>query len=634
MGLGSLIKSAVNKVGELFSIKSKMGWVGLGLGALAAGLTVIQAIKQRKMMREARRDASIREVHPSQSGAVIPILYGRCATNGMLVYSQVGSTLSDVDSTDPSVIGTLAAGSSDRNAYLLAQWVLSVGKISELRGVHVEGDSIEGSRLSGTAVVDVTTWNTSNAMASSFTGERTINSYFGDLGYVTGAFHLDVDDPKYSGSPYPTFFVDGSEVKSIENTAGVFSLSTLAKFKYTPPLVLLDYLVVSKAGPQIPVAQIDLESFQQAAAISGRKVLGSGSDIWNNKYPARNREFTGRFTRWRDYLKDRGFTSIADNDLIASGIFPTPTGITLLHHEFHGAILTNETYQDVIAGQILPTMPGAILAHGVDGKYKLSLPDPEVGASTASVGTIDEAMLMESVTVTYPGADVRRNRLVCRYGSANKDYALDSVTFPTAGSALHTTWLAADGDRPLEETIDLPHTITRPHACALASNQILLSRRTLFNGILTFDALVYEQGDVVELVDVIMGIDTYVRILDIRLREDQTVSFEAIEYSPADYDFYLDAETTIPMQDSVDFVATVPTSATTTFDKANGLTKVDWTMPSKVDVGLSHFEIQEQLDTDDWVTVAHPNRGDLAWVQPWIPLQAKKVKHRIRSVTL
>ena len=642
MGIGGFLGKAFGKVGKLFGITSIFGWIGLGIGALIAGFTVVHAKKVSKQLAQDRLNTGIREVHPSQSGSVIPIVYGRASTDGILVYTQVGSTLSNVPSSD--IVGSLTGGSSKRNSYLLAQWVLSVDGVTAIRDVHIEGDSIASVRLANTAVVALGSPGVPSDMATAFSDERTSSSKFAGAAHATCAFFLDVRDPKYSGIPYPTFFLDGIKLKNVTLTGSTYSLSLGETFRYEPPLVLLDYLTHEQSGPRIPLAQIDLETFYLATSISSRKVLGPQSDIWDDPYPVRDDDYGEVFPTWREYFNAHGFTDKNQNGLIASAGIQTPGGLNLLRHEFHGLIPTDETYHDVIAGRILPTMPGAILAHGVDGKYKLRLPDPEVSVDTVRVATIDDSVLVDAVTVTYPGADVRRNRLVVRYASANKDYALDSVAFPTAGSTLHTSWLAADGDRPIEETVNLPHTLTREHACSIAANQIILSRRTLYRGVLTFDALLYEPGDVVRLKDERMGVDADVRLLDIQLREDQTVSFEAIGYDPADYDWYVDDAETIASQNAVEFIPNAPLSATTTFDKINGIIKVEWTMPSieQFDVGITHFEIQETLAqtvintpvVDQWATVAHPTSDDLSWSRTWVPLEDANIKHRIRSVSI
>ena len=312
-------------------------------------------------------------------------------------------------------------------------------------------------------------------------------------------------------------------------------------FSSNPIRVLLDYMIggVEKDemfGPRVPVAEIDLASFRAAITLAATggptDLLDDGDEAPPPPSPNFQSLFGRRFATWLRYFI-----------LALNRPAPEPTvnlnrmndsfrgALTVGRYHFDGQISSETDYREATR-RILDAVPGAYLFWSLAGRWKVSVPDPDLDLT--KVPTIGADILTALPVRTWPDVKDRLNGAKGRFVNANLEFAQDVVEFPATWE-LRTMLLAEDGGRPLRETIDLPGASNPVHAYSRLATHVFLSRRPSYRWETTIVGLVYEPGDVVRLDPGLWS--AHVRISAWELTERNTIAFEGTEFVPTDFRF-------------------------------------------------------------------------------------------------
>lgn len=429
-------------------VATAIAWVIANQVIIQAALTIASIsyqIVQAKKMRKAARDAAEArkgyEFPVEGSIQPVPIVYGRAKVGGVRVYHNVSSnfiytspnsnkvydlgassTLGetytyDVEGnietvttvTNPS--GNLSRNiSGSKNEFLFFQQVLCQGPINAIHDFVVDEsrylDDTSLSKDKAALRIDIHyDGNVADNIISANFPERK-DSKFPNLAYANAIIRLDRDKAQFGNSvPMLQFFIEGRKVKTVTN--GV--LSTNRVYSNNPAWCLLDYLLFDasryNAGKSLTVEQIDLDSFEQAAALCNTTV-------------AQNKLTAGKIWRNTDGSRD-----------IQSRNIPL--------YECNAIIDVTKPLRENVES-ILSTMGDARLVWS-QGKYKLLLqyPSSNQDIELSAVITDNDLILGESIDVNWPDSSQRLNHCTIRFHNEAENFAEDTVSWPPKSSGTY-----------------------------------------------------------------------------------------------------------------------------------------------------------------------------------------------------
>jgi hypothetical protein len=426
--------------------------------------SIIQAKKMRKAMRDSAEARKGYEVVTTGDVQPIPIVYGRAKIGGTRVWHNtkgshevpqgfvpnankvfdVGAnpvdertiTYEEYDpeygySTLTKTIPPSSAGNlgitipGSKNEFLYFQQVLCHGPINKVVDFVVDESrfsndpdlgKIEGSQISSNTVkagfrTEVHyDGSVANLLVSYNFGERQTAKFPG-LAYASTAIRLNRDDPQFQGQvPMVQYFIEGRKVRTVSN--GV--LNNTRVYTNNPAWCLLDYLLENsdrlyegkklfEVGKGLALDQIDLLSFEQAAAICNQTVISSVptyGNVWNS----------------------------VDNSTIT-----TTRSVPL--YECNMIVDVEKPIRENIEA-ILACMGDARLVWS-GGKYKLSLQYPNSNASVSLATTITDDDLIQGskFELVWPTSSERLNNATVRFHNEAENFKEDSVSWPPKQSA-------------------------------------------------------------------------------------------------------------------------------------------------------------------------------------------------------
>ena len=575
--------------------------MGLSVGALilaaaSTGLAVYQHAAQKKAAKKQRRATASRilEVRPTGSGHPVPVAYGLTAAPGILVYANTADRFrtGPTGGSYPLRNGLFTKNSGKHNEFLLAQYVHAVSPIEGYVNALVDDKRIEGSTISEYSRWQWSNGGASNDMATAFHAERKATDVFTGLAYSTGVFRLRPKDPQFSTMPSLLMVMHGRKIHTVVGAGSTAKLSASRTYSSNAALVLLDYLTSSEFGPGLDVSQINLDSFRKAANLAHAEVQGASSVLDSTVgYPAELNALDGtNYADWAAAFAGVNLTGIGGlgndtrwgNDL---------TGIDLRRYECNGLLHTTRDFPTAII-TILESMPGAAFFRALDGRYNLVLPDSMTALPTQSVGTIDADILLGPAEWQFADTSARKNRYTAQFTNANREFALDDVTFPAIGSAADTSLQTADGGIVLRDTTDLELTNNIYHGRAIAANEVLQSRRREVTMHCRPRAIVYEPGDVLTVSDPISGFTGFVVILRRQINRDFSVTLTGIEKANVDTSWIATDREALDLQTFDANAVNAPKAVAGSFDMETGYVKITVTPPDAAVIQLIGFEAQ------------------------------------------
>ena len=557
--------------------------------AVAVGLGLVQRNRARKRARRAQAKARAQfeanaglDVRAESGGQTIPLAYGATAVSGILAYAQTRSTVTRA--MVPATWGALEPGESKFFTYLLAQYVLCAAGGVRVRDLHVDGIAYSDDQVSKVAA-HVFHEGTASTHAAEFTPERTAADTFTDLAALTGVYKYDLDDPVFSGIPGITAFIEGRKTRSITKRN---LLSRTPVYSANTVRVLLDFLRDSVWGPGFSTDDIDLASFRRVQRIGARVMQGASSTIWSSPYPSElNALYGTSYATWGAYYGAAGLSSSTDSGVPGwHGAVAPP----VRRYEFHGTLYDTGEWADT-ALTILETMPGVRLFRGLNGKYKLGLPDP-LATSTAPPVVNDDVMLTPP-EVEHPDSESKLNSVVVRFANVALDNAPDTLEWPPPGSALAARLLAEDNGIRLTDTVTVEGINNEFHAAAWAANSVLQSRRPAVRWTMTRSGFLYEPGDIIRLQSEIMGLDLDVVVDRVSSSRTWEAKIEAQVYQPTDYLWHTEVRSDAP---GISLPAlSVPRVASVTAELVEGQLRhleASWILPTVQVPAVASFDVE------------------------------------------
>lgn len=581
-------------------------------GPIGAALAVGSSVYQQQQARKARnrlnsqlnalREESLgQEVRVSGSGQGMEVHYGFTSTSGVQVYADTFSDWTRQTVAGEMTLGGIPDGSGTKNEYLLTQVALGISGVTSLRGAHLSDvpytndaftDTFFTSLLSNTSLTGV-----ANANATVNSMRRDANARFTGLAHATNLFRLNREDPQYSGVPNVRYYMQGRAVYDPRDSNQSATDSSTWTFSNNPALVLLDYLTDTTFGVSIPRDRIDTASFITAA--------NRADVVFRANSPV--------------------------SGMVHSNLTPDAMGVRrrdIRRYEFNGSISTLNTFVDNIE-TILNVMPGTIFVYGVDGQFKLSIPDID---TDDIVHIFNEDDLTSTITTVYPDTNSRLNQTTIVFPNASKDFAEDTVTFPAEGSTRHDGYLSEDGNKALVTSRSLFGVSSMYHATYIAAQTIEESRLKVYTWRTRLRGLIYEPGDVVRIQNAHQGIDEVVRITEVDTTADLELEFTAVEYNRNIYRAETIADESIGLPGDFDFTAAPPTNVSVAVQPTDGIDNAIVTWTAANDAAVNEYIIEAALSPSTTFTEVGRVIGQTEFV--FFPGSAGTYSFRVTSLNL
>ena len=516
--------------------------------------------EQQKKMREAMKDrAATRNVRLSGSNEVIPLVYGYSViVSPTDVYTNVASsfsTSSPYDSQSQTIeFGGLGSFSGNKNELLILQKVLCAGEVEDI--IWVDVDEVDHNTSKYNGYTRIYADKKGGVYFNGGQTQRETTSTFDGICYSNEFFRMNRDDPQFNGKPQTLYYLKGRKVIIVQNDT---TITQPKAFSNNTIDVLYDYLLDSEYGAGLSNSDLDLNSFYAARAIAARGITDSSRPVFGKIYS-------------KDGITNREFQM----------------------HEFNGSIYPDKDHISNI-GEILNSIPGAMLIRSANGKIKLSLPETQGNVADISLGTITDNLLVDDIKFAQPDSNAKLNQVRVSFPNSAKDFANDSYEYK------NEEYFNLDNGILLSTEITANGISNVYHAEGFAKAMVNESRLSTFQFRTTHECLVYEPGDVIRLVSERNDLDRYVRITSVNMSSEFLIDFEAIEYDPSIYS-YASVEIETEFQRGVfDFTVSAPSNVTVTSIKdASTLydsSRVQW--DSAYDSAVTEYVLQTTLPASE-----------------------------------
>lgn len=490
--------------------KLAVGSVLLGAARLAGLGLINSALAPKKDTKLRTREMRTQAADPQ---AFVPVIYGEVEMAPRII----NLSLEDADPFFLILVGGMCHGSRDG------------GGIQSILSLRMDNGNGPQDVMLTEQTSPVTAWANTN-LVGSHTGFTKWAYHDGDetqiadtgiiasladwttdhrlrgIAYVGVRMSMDRQAASNEGSNAP--YDSGSMPKWLIGVKGnrLFDVRTSTwAWSDNPALVLYDYLLSDKYGAGLDAADLDTQSFIDAANFCDATV--------------------NAHTR---------FTCNAFIDP-AEGI---ETNIRL----------------------ILSSMRGTMLLEG--GVYKLHIND----ADSVSGVKIGEDDLVGSISISLPSSNAAPNQIVAQYINPDNAFEVGEVMWPAPGAA--NSMLTDDNGKESRMEIDLPFTFDRRIAEEIAmvtAREVRSATTVAF--VAKQVALEASVGDLIELTAEDFGwTDKQIRVWALEPLQDGLVAVSGVTHNSASYS--LDANTTVPTVPGTDLpdpsIVPAPTSLTLT----------------------------------------------------------------------
>jgi hypothetical protein len=522
----------------------------VGLSLINSALAPSPDVKQRaQQIRQQRADPQ----------AFVPVVYGEINMSPRIVNMALGN-----DPYDLYFVGALCMGSRDGNGIEALQDLKmelgTHGTIDVTTAPVTTTTDVGGIPISTVKGVSVYTelgwWDGADAQAASTYLVSNVSSgapwtadhKLGGVSYF--AAELQQSRQSEADNAAQGIYNTGGLPRFIATVRGARCYDprdTLWKWTQNPALALYDYLLSDKYGAGLTAADLDTQSFIDAANFCDATV---------------NTHTRFTINGWLD-----------PQDGIENNI-----------------------------RLILSAMRGTLLLEG--GLYKLHINDADA-VSGVKVGEDD---LVGSISVSLPSGSSAPNQIVARFINSSNGYEAEDVQWPAPGAA--NTMLTDDNNRESRIEIDLPMTTDRRIAEEIAMVTAREMRSATTVAFACRQAVLEASvGDIIELTSDDMGwTDQPIRIWAIEPRADGIVAVSGVTHNSVSYS--LDPNATVPTTPGTDLpdpsTVVAPTLLTLTSnettllvdDLGNAIQYItaDWT--GSEDIFLEREEVFYKKNTD------------------------------------
>ncbi|MFC3051661.1 phage tail protein [Kordiimonas pumila] len=470
------------------------------------------------------------ELQKVSAAAGLPIIYGERRVDPITVFKVV--------STNNMPITNAAAYNHVYNPFPLHEYeksyddnnwlnridVWGQGEISAIRRFWVDGDSHTAARFNARPYIRTMSMygtETQPAAAELALGHSDWTANHKGLGvaYTWSRFLASHSKPQFDSEPELTALVQGVRVYDPRDDDQSLSDPSTWLYSNNRALVALNYLM-SSYGLNAPDSDIDFASFATAADL-----CDSDMDI-----PARQVNQTGAVIPlyWDRALGN--FTTIPIGAFY-SDQRPDQTGTTQ-------PLYTADVVLDPKEGVVKNTKK---LLEGMgwslpwsNGKHKLIIED----VVASPVMSFDENTIMGGWTIERGMRSERLNRVTVEFPNANKDYELDTVSWPELSSDQYSDYRDEDNGQELHTNIALESVTDFYRAQAYAEYVVRKSRVSpvIKKLQLAPKALLLEPGDVIAITYADKGFNnSYFMVEAVTISSDLDVSVDLIKYDPTVY---------------------------------------------------------------------------------------------------
>lgn len=413
----------------------------------------------------------------------IPIVYG---------WNYVAGTVVDMVVTDSP------GGIKNENLHLLVVFCVGPVDVAEL---FIDGKMINATQYQGAVEYTIRTGQSNQTpiagLENIFQRFDPVNSNFPGLVYAYIKLTLKEGAEVFNGVPEFTAYVSGRKVQNLP--------SRTAPFWWLNPVVCLyDYLTDPIWGCNLTTADIDLQSFQQAADLCDLQV-----PVTYEKYDCQS--------------ADGVYTCSATGQTVST---------TATRHRISAVIDTGRSLFDNMQ-QIANCFRG--FWPDSDGRVKIGIEQE----GTPVYAFDENNVLVNSLSMQQPAASERYNRVTVRYKDTRevtKPFDRE-VSYPLPGDAQYQEWLDEDNGVPNELTLDADAIGTPWEALQLAIVAARVSRAATVVSFTAMPAAAQcDVGDIVTLTWSDFGwTNKTFRISDLTYNNDGTVAVEAIQHENAFY---------------------------------------------------------------------------------------------------
>tara|TARA_R110002126_G_scaffold25490_1_gene87074 strand:- start:1332 stop:4199 length:2868 start_codon:yes stop_codon:yes gene_type:complete len=244
---------------------------------------------------------------------------------------------------------------------------------------------------------------------------------------------------------------------------------------------------------------------------------------------------------WRDYMTNarygKGLPTAAIDDAHVSAaandcdvtVSPYTGGTSQKIFECNAVLSTDKTVMNNTVS-ILSSMRGMMPKRG--SKYSLI-----VEGESASVFDMTESHIIGGITIRSESKRTKFNRVVATFANPAKDWQLDQIEYPPAGSSEYQGYLSDDGGVELHKNISLANTTNIYAAQDLAKMVLLRSRNALVVAInTTSEGLNLTVGDVITVSHSTPSwVEKPFRVVKISLSPSGVVGLNLIEHQDSIY---------------------------------------------------------------------------------------------------
>lgn len=490
----------------------------------------------KKMQEEAERRADQAkgfQIVTEAEAAPLYVPYGRNKAGGIRVYHRVASAVPFYDAAaGGQTFRSAGSGAGEKNQWLVIQQVICFAGIHRVVAIDVDDRAYTDPELESSVAVNVyPKGNVIDPMIAAFDPSRN-TAKFTNMAYATAAFRMNRDQPQYSGVPSVNFYIEGMEINEITSTGGVLGVGNKA-YSNNPSRCLLDYLTNSVYGKGLDIAYIDLPSFYAAQQLCEKVMLidmAKNGKVWQAVSEQRD------VKRFETNIALSSENSLRDNiekllegmdmaELIWSG------GKYKLSLKYPLTYNSGNTYglDDVVQTLNEGTID---LYRSLVASNNNALGSQYWARDAASYITDDDLIRHTEISISWPSARERYNRVTVRFRNEAKNFADDTVTWPLSDSGVYATYLQEDGGQPLE-TDSFEEAITDQwHALARAEQRCRYSRLAAqYKFTLGPSWSELEPGDLLFISsDVLKTYNALVRVTETQLNADGTVSVDGSRY--------------------------------------------------------------------------------------------------------
>lgn len=513
---------------------------GLIIAIVSVIYSYVQNQAAQKRFKKAQEEAEKRadqakgfQLVTEATAAPLYIPYGRNIAGGARVFHAITSNVADIQPSGNGGVrfNNIGSFSGQKNEFLLFQQALCFGPLARI--VDVEIDDQPWETYSGSVCLHVyPNGGIVDQMAAQTFPERA-DAVFNNVAYLTGVFRLNRDDPQFSGVPNVRVYTDGITVSVIDtNGVGGFWVGGKASSN-NPVRCLLDYLMSTVYGKGLSADLIDLSSFYYAQQLCERV------EVTN---PSRSGIYWDNTSTTRDIKRFECNIALSTENTIRDNIEKLLESMDMAELIWTGGQYKLSLKYPLVYNGALPYGLNDVVQTMNQGTIDLyrSLANNNTSAvgsaywvrDAASYISDDDILRDKEITVAWPNAKERYNKVSVKFRNESKGFIDDTVTWPNTSHPVYAQFMVEDGNVPLEADLYEEAITDYWHALARAEQRCRFSRiAASYRLTLTSIWTGLEPGDFVFLSSEVMKTyNALLRVGEVTINNDASITVDFTRY--------------------------------------------------------------------------------------------------------